>query len=508
MKTHNTDISGNRIDVSRNLLFTTTELSIFNEKSVEGNMLNSDFFNLHDCKDECENNFFSLDLLKKNIKNSIKGSTNNSIFNMPLDTLLERIRQTRNDNYKDIPYKRIIKQLDGNDTITSLPTHIDKDRLDTLLDNVTKHYNNFTFGKPLTSYKPPRFKSRYRRRSILALPSIPPPPPPPPLPPRIVENIHIDVSIDTLGDLIKLCDDYPLRSGVKYNINMKAIHQIKEPLVDLDSMIGMNNLKNSILDQILYFIQDLHKCSNKSGKDFMHTVIYGPPGTGKTEVAKIMGKIFSKMGVLPKNVFKKATRADLIAGYLGQTALKTKDLIKECLGGVLFIDEAYALGNSEKRDSFAKECIDTLCEALSDNKENLMVIIAGYEKELKECFFNYNQGLDSRFTWRFRTTDYTPGELKAIFEKKVDDAKWIIKEPLPESWFKKNKDYFKFFGRDMETLFAKTKIAHGRRIFGKKEDERKKITIQDLDKGFDMYCANDEVNGRCKNDETYASLYL
>ena len=79
------------------------------------------------------------------------------------------------------------------------------------------------------------------------------------------------------------------------------------------------------------------------------------------------------------------TRNDLVAGYLGQTAIKTKDVIKECLGGVLFIDEAYSLGNEEKRDSFSKECIDTLCEALSDNKENLMVIIAGYEKELKEC---------------------------------------------------------------------------------------------------------------------------
>ena len=107
-----------------------------------------------------------------------------------------------------------------------------------------------------------------------------------------------------------------------------------------------------------------------------------------------MGKIFSGLGVLKKNKFMKVTRADLIAGYLGQTALKTQDVIKDSLGGVLFIDEAYALGNMEKRDSFAKECIDTLCEGLSDNKDNLMVIIAGYEKELKECFFNYNAGLN------------------------------------------------------------------------------------------------------------------
>lgn len=503
----NTDLSRNIMDTSQNLLFTTRELNIFDENYNEDKTIDHHFFTLQGCNEKENNKIVSFKLTKKGKKKSIRDIDHNSIFNMPLDTLLERVRHNRDDNYKDVPYTRMINHLDGGN-IPPL-TNIDKGRLDILLENVTKQYNNYTFGKPLSSYKPPRFKGRHKRQSILALPApLLPPPPPPPLPPRIVENIHIDVSIETLKDLIKLCDDYPVRPNIKYNINMKAIHKIKGPLIDLDSMIGMNNLKNSILDQILYFIQDLHKCVNKDGKDFMHTVIYGPPGTGKTEVAKIMGKIFSKMGVLPKSIFKKATRADLIAGYLGQTALKTKDLIKECLGGVLFIDEAYALGNSEKRDSFAKECIDTLCEALSDNKENLMVIIAGYEKELKKCFFDYNQGLDSRFTWRFRTTDYTPGELKAIFEKKVEDAKWIIKEPLPESWFKKNKDYFKFFGRDMETLFAKTKIAHGRRIFGKKAEERKKIILQDLKKGFTMYCANDEVNDRCKNNDSYASLYL
>ena len=502
----NTDLSRNIMDTSQNLLFTTRELNIFDENYNEDKTIDHHFFTLQGCNEKENNKIVSFKLTKKGKKKSIRDIDHNSIFNMPLDTLLERVRHNRDDNYKDVPYTRMINHLDGGN-IPPL-TNIDKGRLDILLENVTKQYNNYTFGKPLSSYKPPRFKGRHERQSILALPAPLLPPPPPPLPPRIVENIHIDVSIETLKDLIKLCDDYPVRPNIKYNINMKAIHKIKGPLIDLDSMIGMNNLKNSILDQILYFIQDLHKCVNKDGKDFMHTVIYGPPGTGKTEVAKIMGKIFSKMGVLPKSIFKKATRADLIAGYLGQTALKTKDLIKECLGGVLFIDEAYALGNSEKRDSFAKECIDTLCEALSDNKENLMVIIAGYEKELKKCFFDYNQGLDSRFTWRFRTTDYTPGEVKAIFEKKVEDAKWIIKEPLPESWFKKNKDYFKFFGRDMETLFAKTKIAHGRRIFGKKAEERKKIILQDLKKGFTMYCANDEVNDRCKNNDSYASLYL
>jgi len=270
----------------------------------------------------------------------------------------------------------------------------------------------------------------------------------------------------------------------------------------------MKELKNSIVDQILYFVQDFHKSSAITG-DFMHTVIYGPPGTGKTEIAKIMGKIYSNIGVLKKGIFKKVTRSDLVAGYLGQTALKTRDVIKESLGGVLFIDEAYALGSSERIDSFAKECIDTLCEALSDNKENLMVIIAGYDKELKECFFNINQGLDSRFTWRFKTDEYNAEDLYDIFLKKVKDIGWEIKEnsKITVDWFQKNKDYFKFYGRDIETLLSKTKIAHSKRVFCLSENEKRKIVLKDLDKGLEIYLKNDEIKKRKDDIENKKYLY-
>ena len=268
---------------------------------------------------------------------------------------------------------------------------------------------------------------------------------------------------------------------------MKSIHNIKKPLGELNNMIGMNRLKDSIVDQIVFFVQNLHVNKNALNPDFMHTCIYGPPGTGKTEIAKIMGKIFSSLGVLNKNYFKKVTRADLIAGYLGQTAMKTRDVIKDALGGVLFIDEAYALGNPEKRDSFAKECIDTLCEGLSDHKDQLMVIIAGYEEDLDKCFFAYNQGLNSRFPWRFKTDDYKAGELNKIFKKKVIDAGWSLKDEIPDSWFEPKMDSFKFYGRDMETLLSKTKIAHGRRVFCKPKSEKTKIIMKDIEKGYKMF---------------------
>lgn len=304
----------------------------------------------------------------------------------------------------------------------------------------------------------------------------------------VIQYKIIDVEINNLDDLINMIDNNPICSNISYNINIENLTKIKDLLIELNNMIGMNSLKNHILDQILYFVQGLHKNKTNSG-DFMHTVIYGPPGTGKTEVAKILGKIYSKLGILKKEIFKKATRVDLIAGYLGQTAIKTKDLLNSCNGGVLFIDEAYSLGNEEKKDSFSKECIDTLCEVLSDNKDKLMVIIAGYEKELNECFFNYNQGLESRFIWRFKIEGYNGNELMQIFIKKVNDNGWNIDKDskITKEWFDKNLPHFKYFGRDMETLFTKTKIAHSRRVFCKPDYMKKKINIDDLNKGFEMF---------------------
>jgi len=325
---------------------------------------------------------------------------------------------------------------------------------------------------------------------------------------EIKEYINIDTEINNIDDLLKLIDTYKTDPSIKYNINMKALHNIKEPLEELQHMVGMKELKNNIVDQILYFVQELHKNVKQTG-DFMHSVIYGPPGTGKTEIAKIMGKIYCKLGVLSTGVFYKVTRCDLIAGYLGQTALKTKDAIKAAMGGVLFIDEAYSLGSSDKRDSFAKECIDTLCEALSDNKADLMVIIAGYENELKECFFDYNQGLDSRFTWRFKTDEYSFEDLYQIFLKKVKEIGWIIDDNsgITSEWFKNNKDYFKFYGRDIETILAKTKIAHSKRVFCKPENEKKKLNLKDLENGFKIYLNNENVKKRKIDLESKRYLY-
>ena len=301
--------------------------------------------------------------------------------------------------------------------------------------------------------------------------------------------VEIDVSLNNLGDVLQLIENNHIDNNIIYNIDLKSLHNIKTELEQLNKMVGMKSLKSSILDQLVYFMQDLHLSNGSS--DYKHTVLYGPPGTGKTEIAKIIGTMYSKLGILQKNIFKKVTRNDLVAGYLGQTAIKTKNVIQDCLGGVLFIDEAYSLANSYEDDSFSKECIDTLCEALSDHKNNLMVIIAGYENELNNSFFRSNPGLESRFMWRFKTDCYNAKELKSIFKKKVDEAGWTIDESaITDTWFEKRKDHFPSFGRDMEMMFSYTKIAHSRRIYGKSKELRKCLNSNDLDRGYEMLLDN------------------
>jgi len=311
------------------------------------------------------------------------------------------------------------------------------------------------------------------------------------IPSPIPQNIKIG-KIGCIGDLIEVIDKNPYNPDYVYNIDLKVLHSIRGELVKLNSMIGMKSLKRSLIDQLLYFLQNLHSSGDKhTAEDFKHIALFGPPGTGKTEVAKLIGQMYSKMGILKNNVFKKVTRSDLVAGYLGQTALKTKAVIDSCIGGVLFIDEAYSLSNAgNDLDNFSKECIDTLCEALSDHKHDLMVIIAGYEDELQRDFFGANRGLESRFVWRYTIDSYNASELRDIFMKKVVDCGWELSEGVDVIWFEKEKGKFKFYGRDMENLLFYVKIMHSRRVFGLEEEVKRKINTEDMKAGLELFIKN------------------
>lgn len=313
------------------------------------------------------------------------------------------------------------------------------------------------------------------------------------------ELVVIEKEIESLQDLIDLGNLYDPTK--KYNIDLKILNKLVEPLTELNNMIGMNSVKQDMVDHILFIIQKL----DDDYKDMMHTVIQGPPGVGKTEIARIIGKIYLAMGILKNNKFIKARRSDLIAGYLGQTAKATQKIIDSASGGVLFIDEVYSLGNPEKRDSFSKECIDTINENLTEKKTDFICIIAGYKQEIEECFFSFNNGLERRFPVKFTINDYKPEELFLIFKKKVYEIGWTLHNSITQDFFKENFDHFKYFGGDMEILFSKCKRAHSRRIFTLKKENKKNINLIDLKKAFESFKNHRHIK---VDDNAWKNMYL
>ena len=172
------------------------------------------------------------------------------------------------------------------------------------------------------------------------------------------EKFIIDDKVHDLDDLLNLAIKYGTPTvDDNININTHILFELIEPLEKLQKIIGMNDIKNIILDLILTSMQNLYDPNT-----LFHTIITGPPGVGKTMLAKILGEIYLRLGILKNDeyIFKTAKRSDLVGKYLGHTAIKTQELIDSCTGGVLFIDEVYSLGNEDKKDSFSKECIDTL----------------------------------------------------------------------------------------------------------------------------------------------------
>lgn len=302
----------------------------------------------------------------------------------------------------------------------------------------------------------------------------------------------------TLGEVLDGLERVRQYANVDYPPVASKLSKVAEPLRNLYSMVGLEKLKSSVFNLVLFYAQDLHLLSQGGRvQGYLHTVLEGPPGTGKTEVARILGAAVTSLGILGNGRFRKVTRADLVGGYLGQTALKTREAVESCLGGVMFIDEAYSLGNPEKKDSFAKECVDTLCECLSERRHELMVIVAGYEKELQEGFFGMNPGLASRFSWRFRTSNFSPAELHLIFKQKCAAAGWTPPPQLTAEWFGAEARVFPGAGRDVENLLTKACVLHARTLF-LGISERGVLSMEDLNDGYIELAASrkspDEAN--------------
>ena len=316
---------------------------------------------------------------------------------------------------------------------------------------------------------------------------------------------ELNKKIETLEDLIYLGKLYDEKNIKKYSFDLKMLNKILGSMEQLNNMIGLEDVKKSIIEFIIYHSQKLEKQS----EDMFHTIIQGPPGVGKTELGKILGKIYKGMGIIKSDTFKIVRRSDLIGKYLGHTAAQTQEIIDECEGGIMFIDEAYALGNEDGRDSYSKECIDTINLNLSENKNKFICIIAGYKDALDKCFFSYNEGLRRRFAFRYTIEGYNPTELAKIFAKKAKEISFefdedMLKSEELEKFFENNKDSFPDYGGDMETLLLNCKITHSNRIFGKHPKHRKKISKDDIKNGMQRFLLHRQIK---KDNGNILSMY-
>lgn len=296
-------------------------------------------------------------------------------------------------------------------------------------------------------------------------------------------------NLNSIEDIINL-EEHPNRFCLKKYDKFKKLYRLIPVLKKLKDLVGMKKAKKQLFRHLAYFLH-----GSATGNEIMHIQITGPPGVGKTTLAGMLAEIYLVLGFLKTDEIVKAKRSDLIGEYCGQTAVKTQKVIDSAEGGVLLLDEAYSLGNRFKRDVFTKECIDTINRNLTEKKGKFLCIIVGYEKELKECFFSYNPGLERRFPIKFKVEGYTGPELIQIWNFIVERNQWKA-EKFPEFVMDQYKEKLKHFGGDLEIIFNRAAEIYSLRLLKESiysYDEERKLTRTDISKAFTEFVEDKET---------------
>ena len=267
----------------------------------------------------------------------------------------------------------------------------------------------------------------------------------------------------------------------------------KSGMEELNELVGLKTVKHDVEE--LIGLAKVRKMREEKGMKAvpmsLHLVFSGNPGTGKTTVARILGKLYKEIGILSTGQMIETDRSGLVAGYVGQTAIKTQKKIQEAMGGILFIDEAYML--NQKDENFGQEAIDTILKAMEDHRDEFIVIVAGYTQLMKE-FVESNPGLKSRFNKFFEFPDYTVEELQAIFElqckkyqyKLTEEADKAVREEIIRLEESKGENFAN--AREVRNLFEKIIANQASRVSALEdvdEETLSTITIDDLTDKFE-----------------------
>ena len=260
-------------------------------------------------------------------------------------------------------------------------------------------------------------------------------------------------------------------------------------MAQLESLVGLEDVKKDVKNLVnLMKVRKLRQENNLPVPPMsLHMVFMGNPGTGKTTVARIISGLYAAIGVLPKGQLVEVDRSGLVAGYVGQTALKTKEVINSALGGVLFIDEAYSLASGGEND-FGREAIETILKAMEDHRDELIVIVAGYDKPMEE-FLSSNPGLESRFNKYFHFPDYKGEELLAIFKSQCSKNSYTLSEDAQKAAMEmfsrmyENRDDNFGNGRDVRNCFEDMIVRQANRVAAMEsptKDDLMSVLPQDL----------------------------
>ncbi len=292
---------------------------------------------------------------------------------------------------------------------------------------------------------------------------------------------------DKVKGQIDVSDVHAGESIPKFDDEGNKEKTLQELLDELNELIGLESVKKDV--NTLIHMQEIKRIRKERGLKEIpvsnHLVFYGNPGTGKTTVARLLAQIYHVMGILSKGQFVETDRSGLVAGYVGQTALKVQEVAQKALGGVLFIDEAYSLTRSDSGNDYGAEAVDTLLKFMEDHREDFIVIVAGYPELMAE-FIDSNPGLRSRFNKYINFEDYDNIELLEIFKLMCKHAGYIPTEEAighcADVFEKKYQNRSKNFAnaREIRNFFETAMMNQADRLFGKENLTNEELSTLEL----------------------------